>query len=219
VRSEAQAPGSRLRSGRALRLFCGTLVTVVLTTSIESPPSARADGDPASDVLLLQSAFYPYPPVSQALETAMDTVLRAAARAGLQLKVAVVGSLQDLGAVPDFLGHPQRYAEFLDREISYNHQQSLLVVMPSGFGVVAAGPARALAGVKIDARHGSGGLVHSAILAVVTLVRATGTKIALPAIQPNSRPRARAPTILFVLPAALLLLAGLLILRRREPRR
>jgi MYXO-CTERM domain-containing protein len=183
------------------------------------PPSALADGDPPSDVLLVQNAYFPYPPVSRALETAMNTALHSAAGAGLPLKVAVVGSRQDLGLVPDLFGHPQKYAQFLDREISYNHRQSLLVVMPAGFGVVGAGPPNALAGLKIDTQHGSEGLVRSAIIAVVSLVRATGRTIPTPSIGSHSSARGGPPTILFVLPPALLVLAALAALRRREPRR
>ena len=155
---------------------------------------------------------------SHALEAATETVLRAAARAGLPLKVAVIGSREDLGAVPDFFGHPQQYAQFLDKEISYNNRPPLLVVMPAGFGIVAAGPPNALAGLKVDTRHSSYGLVRSAILAVVSLVRANGGTIATPSIPPNSS-AGGSPNILFAIPAALLVLVGLAALRRRGSRR
>ncbi len=186
-----------------LALAIGLLLAV-------SAPSAHGDADPASDVLLGQDAFYPYqPPVTRPLETAMEKVLSAAGRAGLPLKVAVIGSREDLGAIPNLFGHPQQYAEFLDREISFNNRPPLLVVMPAGFGVVAAGPPNVLAGFSVDARHGSYGLVSSAIDAVVVLVRAHGGTISRPVIPPNGSSRNEPPVILlFLVPIALLVICG-----------
>ncbi len=195
------------------------LAMLIVAAIAVRPPSAFADADPASDVLLAQSAFYPYkPPVAQALEVTMEKVLGAAARTGLPLKVAVIGSREDLGAIPDLFGHPQQYAEFLDKEISYNDKPPLLVVMPAGFGVVAAGPPAALAGLKIDARQGSYGLVRSAILAAVLLVRATGRRIATPSIPSDSSTGGGTPGALFAVPVLLLVVACPVILRRRALR-
>jgi len=217
--SELERIRARLNSGNAREASRCALAIIVVMTIAVYPASALADADPASDVLLAQNAFYPYqPPVTHALEAAMETVLRAAARAGLPLKVAVIGSREDLGAIPEFFGRPQQYARFLDKEISYNNQPPLLVVMPAGFGVVAAGPPNALAGLKVDAHHGSYGLVRSAILAVVSLVRATGRTIATPSISSNSS-AGGPPSILFAIPVALLILVGLATLRRRRSRR
>ncbi len=202
------------------RLACGALL-IVLAMIAAHPQSARADGDPASDILLGQSAFYPYqPPITHTQETAMNTALRAAANAGLPLKVAILNSREDLGAVPTLFAHPQQYAKFLDREISYNHRQPLLVVMPAGFGVAGARSPTALAGLKVDAQHGSYGLVHSAILAVVALVRATGHTIAIPSLASSSSAAGGPPIILlFAIPAALIVLAGILARRPRKPQR
>ena len=152
------------------------------------PAAAHADADPASDVLLTQGAFFPYEPaVPPKLAFTLNTVLGASARVGLPLKVAIIGSRQDLGGVPVFFGRPQKYAEFMDREISFNNRQSVLVVMPAGFGVVGAGPVSALAHLPVDARHGSAGLTRSAILAVVALARARGHSIAVPALPLGDR--------------------------------
>ena len=195
-------------------------VAIVLLALAACVPSARADADPASDVLLAQNAFYPYePPVSRALEITMETILRAAARAGLPLKVAVIGSREDLGAVPSFFGHPQQYAEFLDREISFNDRPALLVVMPAGFGVVAAGPPGTLAGLKVDTHESSDDLVRSAIEAVVVLVRASGRKITAPSISAGSSAASAPPSIVFAVPVAVLLLAIAVVgIRRRASR-
>ena len=183
-----------------------------------NPSSAAADADPASDVLLAQNVYYPYqlhtdPP----LEAAMNRVLSSAARAGLPLKVAVIGSSLDLGAIPNFFGHPQQYAQFLDKEISFNDRPSLLVVMPAGFGVVAAGPSNALASLKVNTHQSAYGLVRTAVLAVVMLARSTGRTIATPLIPTSASPGSGTPTILlFAVPVALLGLGGVVLLRRRE---
>jgi hypothetical protein len=203
------------RAGLPARGFAVILASFAMVTAY--PSSARGDADPASDVLLVQNAFYPYqPPVSPALSAAMDRVLLAAARAGLKLKVAIIGSPEDLGGVFELFGHPQQYAEFLDREISFNHRQSLMVVMPSGFGTVAAGPSGALAGLTVDAKHSAYGLTRSAIFAVVALVHAGGRTIATPSIPPESAPKKGGPPalLLFAAPVALVILLAIATRRR-----
>jgi hypothetical protein len=181
------------------------------------PSSARADADPASDVLLIQNAFYPYqPPVSALLSGAMDKVLLEAGRVGVKLKVAIIGAPEDLGGVFELFGHPQQYAEFLDREISFNKRQALVVVMPTGFGTVAAGPSSALAGLTVDTKHSSYGLTRSAILAVIALVRAGGHAIARPVIPSESSARSGGgppALLLFGLPVAVVLLVAVAVRR------
>ena len=197
----------------ARRVICEPLLAfLILSASAAAYPiSARADGDPASDVLLAQSVFYPYQPkVSSALEAAMEKTLHAAAAGGLHLKVAIIGAPEELGLIPNLFGHPQEYAEFLDREISFNHPQPLLVVMPAGFGVVPANQASALAQVPIYKQQRSCGLTRSAILAVVALARFRGHPIVTPSIPASSTHDGSPPALLvFGLPAALLMLAGL----------
>jgi hypothetical protein len=197
-------------------------IAVALLVLGASARIAWADADPASDVLLAQNAFFPYqPPVQPQLEAAMNRTLEAASRAGTPLKVAIIGSPEDLGAIPEFFGQPQSYARFLDREISFNHAQPLLVVMAAGYGLAAAGPASALSGLTVDASHGSYGLTRSAILAVAALMRANGHPISAPAIPSGSGSHAGVPvTLLFAIPAALLFGAGILLLRgERTPKR
>jgi hypothetical protein len=179
-----------------------------------------ADGDPASDVLLAQDAFYPYQPmVSRAVEATMERTLRAAGRAtGLRMKVAIIAAPEELGLVPKFFGHPQAYAEFLDREISFNQQQPLLVVMRAGFGVVPASLAKGLTGVPVYAQQHSNGLTRSAILAVVALARSQGHPIATPAISPSSSSSSAPALLVFGLPALLLAAAGLMVIWRGRSR-
>jgi hypothetical protein len=215
--SGSQPSGRRaalLATGRRAALLA---TLALLAVGLGPVAAARADGDPASDVLLAQSAFYPYQPaVSPKLEGALNGVLHNAARAGLNLKVAIIGSPQDLGADPRFFGYPGQYAHYLDREISFNHIQPLLVVMPAGFATIAAGPPGTLAGLSVDRGHASYGLTVSAIHAVVALVRATGHTIATPAIPPESSAGGAGnlkTVLIFAVPALLLILAGIATLR------
>jgi hypothetical protein len=179
-----------------------------------------ADGDPASDILPVKDVFFPYKPnVSPSLEAAAEKTVHAAGAAGFSLKVAIIGTALELGLVQQFFGRPQAYAEFLDREISFNEARKLLVVMPTGFGVVPGSLAPALAGIPIDTRHGTDGLTRSAIQAVVALARSQGHAISAPSISASSRHSSPPAVLVFGLPAVLLALVGLaLMLRGRKSR-
>jgi hypothetical protein len=101
---------------------------------------ARANGDPASDYLLVQSVFLPFnakvdPKASKELA---DTI-RAAEAKGFKIKVAVIGSRYDLGTAFSLYNKAQRYAEFLGLELSFQYRDRLLVVMPNGFGYAVNG--------------------------------------------------------------------------------
>lgn len=214
--------GGLLHARRATKAVAAALLPALLFTAAVacSPTQSWADGDPASDVLLAQDVFYPYEPkVAPALEAALEKTLRVAAReAGLHLKVAIIGSPQELGVVPNLFGHPQAYAQFLDREISFNQPQQLLVVMPSGFGAMPAGLAGALAGVPVDSQRSSNGLTRSAVLAVVALARSQGHPIATPSISSSSSSSSPPALLVYGLPALLLALLALVLTRRAGSR-
>ena len=103
------------------------------------PGSARADGDPASDVLLGQDVFLPYSPVAPAVQQHLYAVTAAARRAGYPLKVALISATTDLGVVPSLFGKPSSYAQFLSAELAGVVPGPVLVVMPSGFGLAVQG--------------------------------------------------------------------------------
>ena len=78
-------------------------------------PAARADGDPASDVLLQQDVFLPYSvPTSQGTATALTELTKRAAKAGWPVKVGDhrLGP-NDLGSAAQYASDPQGYANFL----------------------------------------------------------------------------------------------------------
>ncbi|MGI8559558.1 MAG: hypothetical protein ACR2ND_14855 [Solirubrobacteraceae bacterium] len=142
-------------------------------------PAVLADGDPASDVLLNGDVFYPYQPlVSLPLTTALNKAVKDAHGAGFPIKVALIASANDLGAVPDLFAKPQKYSDFLDREISYNQKAALLVVMPQGIGTTGAGSPAPLASIKIGALGSSSdSLARAGIQAVSALAAQAGHSI------------------------------------------
>jgi hypothetical protein len=114
-----------------------------------SPAVARANGDPASDYLLVQSVFLPFNGKIDPDATArLSDVIRAANQAGFRIRVAVIGSRYDLGTAFSLFKQPQRYAEFLGLELSFQYHDRLLVVMPSGYGYSVNGKPKA-AGIRV----------------------------------------------------------------------
>jgi hypothetical protein len=192
------------------------LGAAVIAPSAFIPATSLADGDPASDYLLAEDVFFPFQPkVDAALERALNATVRAAHTDGLPLKVALIGTAQELGLVTNLFGHPQEYAAFLYREISFNERPELLVVMPVGFGVVPTRLAAALKGVPVHRGESSNGLARSALLAVVALARAQGHTIVAPRVGSSSSRGSPRALLLFGLPAVLLALVGLWMALRR----
>jgi hypothetical protein len=157
-----------------------TLVVAILATALV-PARARADGDPASDMLLAQSVFYPFSPaVSAGLQKTLNAEAAAANRVHFPIKVALIASPADLGAIPSLFGKPQQYATFLDQEISFaNTKDLLLVVMPNGYGVAGLTPRAtdAAASLPKPAGRQSDDLARAALEAIPKLADAAGHPI------------------------------------------
>jgi hypothetical protein len=126
------------RAACAWRALATTLVVALLAALTAAAPS-RADGDPASDYLLVQNIFVPYqspsPNVTADLENAADSVYLD----GERVKVAVIYDPADLGSLPSLYGNPSDYARYLGIELSLWYVGPLLVVMPAGFGIYDGG--------------------------------------------------------------------------------
>jgi hypothetical protein len=126
------------RAACAWRAFATALVVALLAALTAAAPS-RADGDPASDYLLVQNDFVPYrapsPEVTAALEHATDEIYLH----GQRVKVAVIYDTADLGSLPSLYGNPSDYARYLGIELSLWYAGPLLVVMPAGFGIYDGG--------------------------------------------------------------------------------
>jgi hypothetical protein len=185
-----------------------TFVALVVAAALPAlaTPVAQADGDPASDILLYQNAYLPYGQVLPArIQENVQQVAANANGAGFPLRVAVLGSEDDMGAVVAMYGKPQQYARFLHGEFvsgpaAYTRhagsatrarsgaagraaQAALLVVMPNGYGVagpVAPAAGRAVESTPVDARDGLS-LGEAAVKGVAKLAQASGHRIDVPA--------------------------------------
>jgi hypothetical protein len=195
------------------RLTWIVLILATATAAAVGPSRALADADPASDVLLGSLAFYPYDPApSQQLQTQLNRELAQLHQEGLGLKVAIVETPIDLGAIPNMFGKPQTYADFLEQEISFGGPVPLLVVMPAGFGLAHAGSPASLAGLKVDAAQRSDGLTESAILAARRIAQTAG-KSAPTGATTSPSDSGTSPVIKYALPAILVLLAAFIAAR------
>jgi len=162
---------------------CGfVLVFVVALGACAS--LARADGDPGSDVLVSQDLFVASDAnASVKQQVDLGALLQTAAGAGFPVRVAIVSSPYDLGAVTALWLRPRSYARFLGIELSLAYTQRLLVVMPNGFGINWPGHSTASAYrllATIPTKAGDGGLLGAAGTAVRALATAAGVKLSSP---------------------------------------
>jgi hypothetical protein len=118
------------------------VVLAVLLLSLGTAPPARADGDPASDILLRSTVFLPFQPVSEPMQTRLKTAVSKARRAGYPIRVALIPTFAELGSEFDMFHHPDQYAKFLSHELykppvhrkgePNSVRDPVLVVMPRG---------------------------------------------------------------------------------------
>ena len=167
--------GCRLtaRQFRSAVLAAAALVGLAL-----GPALARADGDPASDVLASQSAFVPADAGASTVQLArVGAVLAGAARSGYAIRVAVIPSATDLGSVTSLWRQPGNYARFLGAELSLVSDARVLVVMPNSFGFYHAGrplPAEQATLERLRSAAPGPGLVSATITAIEQLAAASG---------------------------------------------
>ena len=186
-------------------------------------PAALGDADPPSDVLLLQSVYYPYqPPVSDRLRRTLDRLVAQSQKAGYPVKVAMVESAVDLGAIPQLFGKPAEYAPFLGREIAFKTKAPLLVIEPAGIATnnVTAKAQQAIQPIKIDNSKQSDGLVAAAIEAVAKMATASGHPVAAVPVPAGGGGKngsgGTSPLIVFGAPVLLVALAALIAALRRR---
>jgi hypothetical protein len=207
-------------SGMGRRL--ASLLATVILVGAGGPGFAFADGDPASDVLLGQNVYYPYsPPVPRGVQTTLNAETAAAKKAGLPLKVALIASPVDLGVIPELFGQPQSYAKFLDKEISFQGPQPLLVVMPAGYGIqgVSAKVAAAVKDLAAPKGKTSVALAQAAIPAVAKIAAADGHPVkGVAGVSTSSSSGGSSSTALLIglIAAAVVVAGALIVLRRRQ---
>jgi hypothetical protein len=204
---------------KALALGAALLAACTLAAS------ACADGDPASDYLLVQKVFLPFDAKFPAKQQATFTALVAAAnRSGFTIRVALIASSYDLGSITSLWRQPHTYARFLGEELSFVYKGRLLIVMPNGFGFNWVNhPSAAQYAVlgSIPVKPGAAGLIVAAQTAVQRLAKAAGVTIAAPThvVTPAQRNSHDRVVIIAATLAALAAALGLRFLLRRLPRR
>jgi protein SCO1 len=212
------------------RSVCRTGIVSILAVALLGAALAtvaRADGDPASDVLLTNQVFLTSQsaPVS-ASQRQLLAVVSAANRAGFSIRVAIVSTEYDLGSITPLWRKPGIYAQFLGIELSSGYKGSLLVVMPNGFGFNWPGhssaPAlRVLAAVPVGGT--SDGLAAAAQTAVRRLAAAEGVTVApIPATAKRAAGHSGGPDVAVVAGAvagALAVVGALALIMTRARRR
>ena len=109
---------------------------IALLVALALPGAARANGDPASDVLPFQQVFLPYEaPISGSAANRLKKTVAAANDEGYKVRVAVIPFTGDLGTAVSLWRHPQLYSKFLAKEIAFSYTGRTLIAMPSGFGI------------------------------------------------------------------------------------
>ncbi len=187
-------------------------LAVAFLAAVAVPP-ARADGDPASDVLYSQSIFLPTDVAASAAERAtLAQLVRASRLYGVPVKVAVIGSPYDLGSVTALWRRPDLYARFLGAELAFVYPGDVLVVMKQGIGVSRAGRPGPRAESSQAAGDTSRGLLPAAIAAVRHLAKVRGVSLPTTNTAPPVRPRQHQAndrrTLLALLAGALLVAAA-----------
>lgn len=210
-----------------------SLLLTLLVTALGPASAARADGDPASDVLLSQDVFLPYAPntVSKPMAGALTETVKRAAKRGFGVKVAVVADARGLGSAGQLVSEPQRYADLLTQELSVNGTHGrgvsaprVLAVLPSGIGGNNLGDRAgdALGDLVPPADGGGDGLARTAAVAVGRLAAAEGKPFALPALPRASAGKGDAgggfpSALLFALPVLLVVIGVVAVNARSKP--
>jgi len=190
-----------------------------------SAPAARADGDPASDFLLSRDTFVPFDAnISKAQTEQLDAIIAEAKKRGFKIKVALIASEVDLGAVPSLWRKPETYARFLGQEIFFLYKGRLLIVMPNGYGVSRAGKPLPSAQRVVDTLPNPGdcgpALATAAIRAVQRLAAEAGVQLEVPKAS-SSNKATHDRIVLAAIAAAIIVLfaagfgAKLLLVKRR----
>ena len=115
-----------------MRRLAPLTIVVALAALAGLATSARADGDPASDVLYFQDVYLPYAKPAAEGAARLTSTVAAANKAGFRIKVAVIQAEQDLGSVPSLFNRQDLYARFLGAELKTFYSQRLVIVMPAG---------------------------------------------------------------------------------------
>lgn len=193
------------------------LLVAVVALGLGVPGAARANGDPASDVLPFQQVFLPYEaPISGSAANRLKKTVAAANEKGYKVRVAVIPFTGDLGTAVSLWRRPKLYAKFLGSEIAFSYADRTLIVMPSGFGVYNGGKpvTKELQSLKtVKPAATPTGLTESAADAVRAMAAADG--VAVPASFGSSKSQDRLVLALALAVLALVVAFPVWFFRRR----
>jgi hypothetical protein len=186
-----------------------------------TPAAGRADADPASDFLIVRNVFLPYlAKIDKGAVDRLEKTVKDANQRGFKIRVAVIAQPADLGGVFQLYRKPQRYAEFLGKELVFVYRGRLLIAMPNGFGYSERGEPsprlkQALVGLPPPGADPNK-LVEDADTAVRRLAAAEGHR--LPPPKPldgdGSETRDRVVIAVGVVVCALFVFGGIAVARR-----
>jgi hypothetical protein len=218
------------------------LLVAAVVLLLAAAPAARADGDPAGDVLIQQAVFYGSALDLRSKEAAQLMALTEQAKEqGYEIRVAALTVPEDLGAIGYLWDDPTNYADFLTAEIQSVYRGRTLVVMPSGLGIWWRDHEFADEQALLDELGGPGtdpaAVLPLAMDAIVELAAAQDIELAIPDVEPppggvtqpashyaqSQNAPASAPaeassgrSWLFALPALFVVLAAAIVLVRRR---
>jgi hypothetical protein len=190
--------------------------------------SALAGHGAVSDILSFRNVYLPDAPVCPQVAAGLDQVTDRAVRDGYPIKVAVIASDADVAGAGRYFGRPQDYARLLGSQFGFYHpgrpgaetRDSLLIVMPAGFGFVRSGKAAnvglVIIGLKAPTSKHPNDLAEAAIGAVRDLAHAAGHPVPAPDI---SGCGGGTSALVYIVPIAVLILAAaafVVVRRRRE---
>src|SRR4051812_34868154 len=171
--------------GRTGRFVAAVAVAVL---ALGAPSAARANGDPASDVLPEQPVFW-----GSALDlkskaaAQLDALVKESAARGYPINVAVISRLEDMGSADYLYNDPDNYADYVAGEIACCIDGRVLIVMPGGLGVTDIGHSSAAERKLVDALPAPRtieNLLPAAIDAVRRLAAARRVRLAVPDVAP-----------------------------------
>src|SRR5215475_9422734 len=116
----------------------GIALVLAATTAAFCAGGARANGDPASDVLPFTTVYFSsMNPKSAASGRDLLKITQVAAKQKHPIRVAVIAMPGDLGLIQSLWPKPQPYAEFLGKELFQfaRYKGTTLIAMPNGYGV------------------------------------------------------------------------------------
>ncbi len=194
----------------------GLAALLALVALALAPAAARADGDPASDVLYNGKIFLPFEvKISGQTQLDLQQTVAAAWKAGFPIKVAVISSAYDLGSVGALWLKPQLYAKFLGSEEAFLYKGRLLIVMPNGFGLNHGTAAERKLLEQVPIGQGADGLTASAADGVRALAAASGHQLPKPVHKTSNAGRDRIVLVVAIVLIALLVVLFVPGVRRR----